>query len=288
LLIAATIGGVMVSRIYLVNTAVLLAIVGLNACATEPPRQTYWINPGFGQELQQQRFTLDSTECAALANQMIPEPSPPPQPQTGNITLNTPNGPVFGSYQTQPPAPQGYQPTGFLAGWQRGEREQNRGNYAVVCMANRGWQQRERIVGQQPSPAVGQGDCKVFPVPMGGSNTSIVTPYNGGCKGGLANGQGSYTFSGTNNDGTVVGNVKGEFREGKLNGDVTITMTQPDRVLEGEFRENRTWNTIVRGVGKDSVRYAVQVRDGVNIATCRSDGNFERNCTDRDRLLGTR
>ena len=138
----------MVSRIRLAQTVVVLAIMTLSACSTGPRRQTYWVNPRVGPELQQQRFTLDSTECAALANQMVTEPPPPPQPQTGSITLHTPSGPVFGSYQTQPPAPQGYQPSGFLAGMQRGEREQGRRNYAAACMGNRGWQQHERIVGQ--------------------------------------------------------------------------------------------------------------------------------------------
>ena len=138
----------MVPHICFTKAAAVLAIASLVACATGPRRETYWVNPRFGPELQQQRFTLDSTECLALANQMIPEPPPPPQAQTGNITLYTPSGPVFGSYETQPPAPVGYQPSGFMAGWQRGEREQNRRNYAVACLGNRGWQQRERIVGQ--------------------------------------------------------------------------------------------------------------------------------------------
>jgi len=83
---------------------------------------------------------------------MILEPAPPPQPQAGNIVLNTPNGPVYGSYQTQPPAPQGYQPQGFLGGYQRAERENNRRNYAGACMGSRGWEQRERIIGQWALP----------------------------------------------------------------------------------------------------------------------------------------
>jgi len=131
----------MVTHIYFTKALTVLAIASLVACATGPRRQTYWVNPQFGPELKQQRFTLDSTECAALANQMIPEP---PQPQTANITLHTPSGPVFGSYKTQ----QDNQPSAFMAGWQRGERERNRRDYAVACMGNRGWQQRERIVGQ--------------------------------------------------------------------------------------------------------------------------------------------
>ena len=137
----------MVSRVGLVKTVMLIGVLSLAACSLGPRRQTYWVNPGVGQEVQQQRFTLDSTECVALANQMIPEPAPQPQGQMGSVMLNTPNGPVYGSYQTQP-LPQGNQATGFMAGWQQGEREQNRRNYAAACMGNRGWQQRERIVGR--------------------------------------------------------------------------------------------------------------------------------------------
>jgi hypothetical protein len=136
----------MISRASFTQMLMLLAMSLLPGCASGP--RTYWVNPSLGPELQQQRFTLDSTECVALANQMIPEPALPPQPQTGTVTLQTPSGPVFGSYQTQPPKSQGYQPTGFLAGMQRTEREQNRQNYAMACMANRGWQQQQRIAGQ--------------------------------------------------------------------------------------------------------------------------------------------
>lgn len=139
----------MTSRNYFIKASVLFVIASFTACSTGPRKQTYWINPSFGPELQQQRFTLDSTECVALANQMIPEPLPPQQPQTqkGNITLHTPSGPVFGSYQSRSSVPQS-QPSGFRAGYERAEREQNRQNYAVACMGNRGWQQRERTVNQ--------------------------------------------------------------------------------------------------------------------------------------------
>jgi len=150
-MIAATDGGAMVPRICFAQTALVLAITGLVACSTGPRRETYWVNPRFGPELQQQRFTLDSTECVALANQLIPEPSPPPpppQPQTGSITLYTPRGPVSGSYQSDPPAPQGYQPSEFSGGYESVLRARNRRSYAAACMGNRGWQQRERIVGQ--------------------------------------------------------------------------------------------------------------------------------------------
>lgn len=136
----------MVARAHIRFVTAIVATVGLGACATGPYRQTYWVNPGISPQIQQQRFTLDSTECAALANQMIPEPPPPPQPQTGTITLDTPRGPVYGSYRTQPPPQQGYQASGALAGIDRADREHNRLAYAMACMSNRGWQQRERIV----------------------------------------------------------------------------------------------------------------------------------------------
>ena len=131
-------------RIDLVRTAAMVAIICLPACAGGVREQTYWVNPGVGQDQQQQRFTLDSTDCRALANQMIQEPSPPPQPQTGSITLNTPRGPVYGTYQTQPPVQQGFQPDGFLGGMLRGQRTQDRRDYVAACMGNRGWQQRQR------------------------------------------------------------------------------------------------------------------------------------------------
>lgn len=103
-----------------------------------PTRQIYWVNPQFGPEIQQQRFTLDSTECAALANQLIPDPPPPPESQSGTFWLDTPKGPVHGTYRNQPSFSGG----GLLGGWLKGERENARRDYAAACMANRGWQQR--------------------------------------------------------------------------------------------------------------------------------------------------
>lgn len=130
------------------KTTIFCVLLVLTSCATGPRTQIYWINPSVRPELQQARFTTDSTECSALAYQMIPEPAPRPQPQSGDITLLTPSGPIFGSYQTQPPPPQGYQPSGFLAGYQLAEREDNRKKYAVSCMLNRGWQPQQRVIGQ--------------------------------------------------------------------------------------------------------------------------------------------
>ena len=121
------------------QVAFVLGLVALEACAAGPSPQTRWVNPNVAPELQQHRFNLDSTECVALANQMIAEPPPPPQGQSGTFTMQTPSGPAYGTYQTQPPTQQRWQPSGALAGMQRSQREQHRRDYAVSCMANRGW-----------------------------------------------------------------------------------------------------------------------------------------------------
>lgn len=92
-------------------------------------------------ELRRQRFKVDSTECGALANRLIPEPAAPPQPQTSNFTMYTPTGPVLGSVVTQP-ATQGTELGGFLEGMQLGQRETDRRNYSSACMRTRGWQLR--------------------------------------------------------------------------------------------------------------------------------------------------
>jgi len=143
-----TLDSKMAARTGVKRVVMLIAIAGLVGCATGPRKETYWVNPRIDPSMWQSRFTLDSTECEALANQLIPEPAPPPQPQNGTITLDTPNGPVYGSYQQQPSVPEGFQPTGFLAGYERGTRQIRRENYASACIANRGWQQRVRVVAQ--------------------------------------------------------------------------------------------------------------------------------------------
>lgn len=113
---------------------------------------TYWTNPGFGPEMQQRQFTLDSTDCVARANQLIPEPQRPqrpqrPQPQSGTVYLDTPGGPVHGTYNSdngQPPTPFGAESVcgSISACMQQEERKQSRNKYATACMEDRGWQQR--------------------------------------------------------------------------------------------------------------------------------------------------
>lgn len=128
------------------SASFLVLILALQACASGPRREVYWVNPRVDPALQQHQFTLDSADCIALANRQIPEPAPEPQPQSGTITLLTPSGPVFGTYQSQPSQPEGWRPTGPLAGMLHAQRDQARQNYAVACIANKGWQQRERLI----------------------------------------------------------------------------------------------------------------------------------------------
>jgi hypothetical protein len=135
-------------------------------------------------------------------------------------------------------------------------------------------------VSQPRQVAAGPTTCKVFPI-LNMSEMTIETPYDGSCKDGLADGQGDFSYK-------VQGRihiVKGEFHRGKLNGVATIT--QPDKVIEGEFRDNLLWNTITRGVLPGGIRFAAQVREGEIFAMCRADRQEEKNCIDRTGLLGT-
>jgi len=134
---------------------------------------------------------------------------------------------------------------------------------------------------QKPGATVGIADCKVS---LMGQSVNIVSPYKGGCKDGLAEGQGSYSFqSGANPEITT---VKGQFRKGKLNGHATSTT--PNSVAEEDYRDNdlinwtKTWN-------RNGVKTVSEGRNGVFVALCSSDGKNEKKCTDADRrrLLGT-
>jgi hypothetical protein len=138
----------------------------------------------------------------------------------------------------------------------------------------------EPSIAQQTGEAVDQADCKVFPI-LNMSAMTIETPYAGGCKHGMAEGQGSFTYRVHER----VHSVRGKFHAGNLNGNATIT--QPDRVIEGDFRNSLLWNTITRGVLPGGIRFAAQVRDGAIFAMCRADRHEERNCTDREQLMGT-
>jgi|SRR5712691_569695 len=91
---------------------------------------TYWVNPNIGQDLQQQRFVIDSTECVAMANRLIPE-----RPRVDCYLLPLEQqGACMGS--------QAGQQLGEALGGTAQRREQGRVDYAKACMGSRGWQQR--------------------------------------------------------------------------------------------------------------------------------------------------
>ena len=123
------------------RAATVAIAIAFTGCAP----QTYWVHPGIAPEMQRHQFAIDSTECMARAQRLIPDPerAPRPQPQSGTVTLYTPNGPVYGEYNDTQPTALGADtaPTSVLDGWQRTERDANRRNYGAACMAQRGWQQ---------------------------------------------------------------------------------------------------------------------------------------------------
>ena len=104
-------GGTMRRYIGRITCKLSLAIT-LAACATAG-QQFYWVNPQIEEQLQQARFTLDSTECTGTANQLVPEPGPDARA-----------------------------PTAVQAGYERAQREQQRREYVTACLMNRGWEQR--------------------------------------------------------------------------------------------------------------------------------------------------
>jgi hypothetical protein len=115
-----------------VALGVLLLGTGLLGCASK----TALTNPNVASNVQQHQFTLDSAQCVAEANATIPEPAQP-QAQQGTVTLNTPSGPVHGSYRSEP---QRSASPGFDA-FQAGRRKAQRRGYAEACMSQRGWRQ---------------------------------------------------------------------------------------------------------------------------------------------------
>lgn len=141
---------------------------------------------------------------------------------------------------------------------------------------------------QQLGPAVTQRECKVF---LPKENLVFATPYKGECKGELAEGRGSYSFKLPTVP--VVWNVTGQFHDGKLNGHATISTEakfNTEEHSEGEYRDNRRWNTTSRRSSSNGL-VAEEFRNGVLFARCSTDSRYmEVNCTDRERLwiLGKR
>ena len=96
-------------------------------------------------------------------------------------------------------------------------------------------------LGSVNAPAAGgQVACKVF---LFNDTISLASPYTGGCKDGLAEGHGRYSYASRNSSAITV--VNGEFHEGKLNG--RVTQDRPGMHFEGEFQDNRLIRSSVNG-----------------------------------------
>jgi hypothetical protein len=89
-------------------------------------------------------------------------------------------------------------------------------------------------------PTAGQTDCRVI---LFRNELHLASPYQGGCKDGLAEGEGTYSY--TSDVSPEITIVKGEFHEGKLNGHVV--QDRPGMHFEGEFLENRVIHSTING-----------------------------------------
>ncbi len=99
----------------------------------------------------------------------------------------------------------------------------------------------------------------------------IETPYSGGCKGGMADGTGKYSFSVVDKDTntTVVTKVSGTFSNGKINGEGRLVSSNGSWEV-GTYQEGNRWNITSVGFTK-GVRFGTIFRDGKQVALCRED-----------------
>jgi hypothetical protein len=77
------------------------------------------------------------------------------------------------------------------------------------------------------------------------NDINLAGPYQGGCKDGLAEGEGAFSYTSNVDQNQEITTVKGEFHEGKLNGHVI--QDRPGMHFEGEFLENRAIHSNVNG-----------------------------------------
>lgn len=128
--------------------------------------------------------------------------------------------------------------------------------------------------------ADGLVSCKVL-VPHSDYQV-VVSPYDGECKDGLANGNGTYTM--LSNQDTV--KVVGEFHGGKLND--KFTMSGAGFEIKGEMRDNVSQESITRYFdGSGNVTAGVRRLHGSVLEVCKRDRQGEVKCNERDVLLGT-
>ena len=113
------------------------------------------------------------------------------------------------------------------------------------------------------------------------TGSRIISPYRGGCKFGLADGQGSFTYLAWNGEAI---SVSGKFRNGELR---LGTVKRPHSVANGEWRDERPVNAIILE-NSPSGRAIREIREGYPDASCSVDAlgkEIGQNCTERLRTM---
>lgn len=152
-------------------------------------------------------------------------------------------------------------------------------------------------------PAAQAATCNVVPAMK---NATLLAPYTGDCRGGLAHGKGKYVVTfGAANESTR--EYAGEFAEGKLNGRASVTTTTargvtrsdgfyannephgplrtvlPDgRVASLEYRNGKIWSGVNQGI-RNNVPFAARWSNGRQVTLCLGDKSNELNCTPTER-----
>lgn len=148
------------------------ALLVLNGCAGGPRTEVVWISPGVSDQGSQ--FQIDKGECLALAAQAVPPvrgapvvvPQQSQQVQGSTSTFqgwSSSGNYVQGQIETRP-SNQGWQPQGFLGGYEYARQQQAQEaalaaqlapyamqaraqqEYAMSCMLKRGWRPMERTI----------------------------------------------------------------------------------------------------------------------------------------------
>ena len=140
-----------------------------------------------------------------------------------------------------------------------------------------------------------------------GASGKLVSPYSGGCSNGLANGRGEYSYSFVDNSKVeVVVTVRGQFVDGKLDGEATTENTVGGKsngmwkqnkrhgagktsgpaggTFEGEWRDGRQWTGIGTIVENGTLAAGYRRAEGKQTSLCKVDGRGELNCGASERL----
>jgi len=103
-----------------------------------------WSHDTLTGEDAQSRLITDNAECTAYARNLVPIPLPPSStiptpPQPENLTIYTPNGPVFGQIQKQAPTQPANAYADLLRYQEIAKANNQQGQVFGACMQQRGW-----------------------------------------------------------------------------------------------------------------------------------------------------